>query len=249
MKKLLSLLLSVAMLLGCVAFAEGVDYTGTWVLTGAEADGVQMGPSTLALVGMDMKVTLNADGTAVLSAMGMEDAGTWVVTETGVSLTDASDVTNVMNYRDDMLVMEDAGAVMMFTREGAAPAIAESTGPVAQANVDPAAFEGQWLLTKVNMLGMEMPADAMGMYMAFVFADGTGILGDNSTEDGSIQTVNVVYTVEEIEGTGTALNVALEGAADEEPLYLFMAEEGYLFVSEEGVYMVFEKQVEEAAAE
>lgn len=55
MKKFLSLLLAAMMLLGCVAFAEDVNYVGTWMLTGAMASGIQMGPSMLALVGLDSR--------------------------------------------------------------------------------------------------------------------------------------------------------------------------------------------------
>lgn len=256
MKKLFSLVLALAMLLGCVAFAEGVDYTGTWVLTGAEAEGVQMGPSMLAMIGLNQSMKLNADGTLVMitEVPGMdslEEAGTWAATENGITLIDAEQTLEAV-YQNEMLVIyeEASGATMMYTREGAAPAVADPTGPVAQTNVDPEAFEGQWLLTKISLMGMDMPADQMGMYMAFVLADGAGIVGDNDTEDGSIQTSNVVYTVAETEN-GTALSVVPEGAEnpEEEALVLFLSEEGYLFVSEEGVNMVFEKQVEEAAAE
>lgn len=250
MKKLLSLVLALAMLLGCVAFAEGVDYTGTWVLTGAEAEGVQMGPSMLAMIGLGMTMTLNADGTMTMATMGLEEAGTWAATATGIAITDETGTLEAV-YQNEILAMEQDGAVMMFTREGAAPAIDEAAGPVAQANVDPEAFEGQWLLTKVSMMGMDLPADQMGVYMALVLADGVGIVGDNDTEDGSIQTQSVAYTVEEIEGLGTVIAIApvAEDATEEDVVILCMAEEGYLFLEEEGAYMVFERQVEEAAAE
>lgn len=257
MKKLLSLVLALAMLLGCAAFAEGVDYTGTWVLTGAEAQGVQMGPSMLALIGLEQSMDIKADGTLVMITVvpgseNLEEAGTWVVTETGIALVDDVQTIEVV-YQDEMLVIyeEASGATMMYTREGAAPAIAEATGSVAQANVDPEAFEGQWLMTKISMMGMDLLADQMGMYMALVLADGVGIVGDNDTEDGSIQIQDVVYTVEEIEGLGTVIAIApaAEDATEEDVIFLCMAEEGYLFLEEEGAYMVFERQAEEAAAE
>lgn len=252
MKKLLSLLLALAMMLGCVAFAESVDYTGTWVLTGVEIPGVSMGPSMLAMSGMEITMTLNADGTAVLTAAGEEEVGNWTATETGVSLTDASGVTDALVYQDEMLVMEQDGARMMFTREGAAPAIVEDAEPVAQANVDPASFEGQWLLSKVSMMGMNFSAEDLGMYMAFVLSEGKGIMGTNESEDGSIVTAEVVYAVAEAEGIGTALTIVPvleEGAEDEEPLVLFMSQNGELFVSQDGASMIFVKQVEAPAAE
>ena len=161
MKKILSLLLALAMMLGCVAFAEGVDYVGTWVLTGAETDGVQMGPTTLAAVGMDMKVVVNADGTVVLSMMGMEEGGTWAATENGIAITDSTETVEIA-YQNEMLLMNQSGVTMMLTREGAAPAIVEAEGPTALAGVDPVAFEGQWLLTTANFMGVEMSAETVG---------------------------------------------------------------------------------------
>lgn len=258
MKKLLSLLLVLAMVLGCTAFAEGVDYTGTWILTGAEAEGIQMGPSMLAMIGLEQSMELNADGTLVMitvvpGAENMEEAGTWTVTETGIALVDDVQTIEVV-YQDEMLIIDEeaSGAVLMFTREGAAPAVAEAAGPEAQANVDAASFEGQWLMTGVSMMGMDLSAEDLGMYMAFVLADGKGIMGTNESEDGSIVTGEVVYTVTEEEGVGTVLSISPvpeEGAEEEEPLVMYMSQYGTLFVSEEGAYMIFEKQVEEAAAE
>lgn len=256
MKKLLSLLLALAMLLGCTAFAEGVDYTGTWVLTGAEAQGMQMGPSMLAMIGLNQSMTLNADGTLVMitevpGSERLEEAGTWTVTETGIALVDDVQTLEAV-YQNEMLVIneEASGAVMMFTREGAAPAVAEAAEPVAQANVDAKEFEGQWLLTGVSMMGMNFSAEEFGMYMAFVLSEGKGIMGTNESEDGSIVTMEIVYTVEEEEGVGTALSilpVLEEGAEEEEPMVLYLSQMGELFVNEEGVSMVFEKQVETAA--
>lgn len=251
MKKLLSMLLALTMLLGCTAFGEEIDYTGTWVLTGAESAGVQMGPSMLAMIGLDMTMVLAADGAMTLSTMGLEETGTWAATENGIAITDANGTMEVL-YQDGVLLVEEAGALMMMTREGAAPAIAEATGPVAQAGVPAEAFEGQWLMTGVSMMGMELPADQLGMYMALVLSGGVGIMGTNSTEDGSVVTGNVTYTVTEVEGVGTVLSLlpaeTAEGA-EEEALVLYMAQDGTLFIEEEGAYMTFAKQVEEPAAE
>ena len=142
MKKLLSLLLALAMLLGCTAFAEGVDYTGTWVLTGAESAGMQMGPETLAMFGLEMTMTFHADGTMSVTTMGMEETGTWVATATGIAMTDDTETIEIP-YQNEMLLIDDQGTVLMFTREGAAPAVAEATGPVALSGVPAEAFEGQ----------------------------------------------------------------------------------------------------------
>lgn len=204
MKKILSLLLALAMMLGCVAFAEGVDYVGTWVLTGAESDGVQMGPSTLAAIGMDMKVVVNADGTVTLSMMGMEEGGTWAATENGIAITDSTETVEIA-YQNEMLLMNQSGVNMMLTREGAAPAIAEAEGATALAGVDPAAFEGQWLLTTANVMGMEMPVDGLGLYMALVLSQGDALFA-TTDDNGEIVSEKCVYIVKESEN-GTVVEL------------------------------------------
>lgn len=211
MKKILSLLLALAMMLGCVAFAEGVDYVGTWVLTGAESDGVQMGPSTLAAIGMDMKVVVNADGTVTLSMMGMEEGGTWAATENGIAITDSTETVEIA-YQNEMLLMNQSGVNMMLTREGAAPAIAEAEGATALAGVDPAAFEGQWLLTTANVMGMEMPVDGLGLYMALVLSQGDALFA-TTDDNGEIVTEQVSYTVAEVDGVGTVCTIIGQDSA------------------------------------
>lgn len=205
MKKILSLLLALAMMLGCVAFAEGVDYTGTWVLTGAEAEGVQMGPDMLAMLGMDMTMVVNADGTMVMSMMGYEEAGTWVATENGMAITDAVETVEAI-YQDGTLLLNQDGVTMMLTREGAAPALTAAAAPTALAGVDPAAFEGQWLLTTANFMGVEMSAETVGVYMALVLSQGQALFATND-ENGEIVTDQMSYVVTEVEGVGTVCTI------------------------------------------
>ena len=213
MKKLLSLILALAMLLGCVAFAEGVDYTGTWVVTGlvVEELGMKMGPNALQQAGMDATMTLNADGTAVLTFEGEAEDGAWVANENGVAITDASATTMNAVYQDEMLILEEAGQKMMFTREGAAPAIAEEEAPTILANVDPKEFEGQWLLTKANLMGMDFPAESLGLYMALMLSEGSGVFA-GTNENGELVASEITYTVEEEEGVGTVMVVLVTNA-------------------------------------
>lgn len=92
MKKFLSLLLAAMMLLSCVAFAEDVNYVGTWMLTGAMASGIQMGPSMLALVGLDSTtLVLAEDGSATITMMGESETMTWEVTENGLLIDDGTE--------------------------------------------------------------------------------------------------------------------------------------------------------------
>lgn len=205
MKKIAALLLALAMMLGCVAFAEGVDYVGTWVLTGVEEEGMQMGPEMLTMFGMSMVLGVNADGTVTMSMMGEEDAGTWAVTENGIAITDEIETVELV-YQDEILVMNQESTLLMFTREGAAPAVASAAEAAVLAGVDPAAFEGQWLLTTANVFGMDMPAEEMGVYMALVLSQGSALF---ATQEGTgeLATEELSYTVAEVEGVGTVCTV------------------------------------------
>lgn len=253
MKKLLAMLLALAMMLGCTAMAEAVDYTGVWVLTGAEFAGVQMGPVMLAGMGLDMRMELAADGNVTLTTSGEVETGAWAATANGVAITDELETLEFV-YQGEMLLMEQQGAVLMLTREGAAPAVIEETTESAVlANVDPLAFEGAWLLTSANAMGMDFAADQMGVYVAFVLAGGEGIYGESNAE-GGVDQYPILYTVTEVEGTGTVLELLYAGEDVEEPvtlLVLTMLDDGRLVyvMDQDGMTITyyFTLQVEEAA--
>ena len=97
MKKLLSVLLVLAMLLGACALAETVDLTGEWYLTELAMGDTSVDPSAL---GMNITITLNGDGTAVLvSTYGDEEEtqeGTWAQTEAGVEVVTGENPTALL---------------------------------------------------------------------------------------------------------------------------------------------------------
>lgn len=239
MKKLISMFLVLAMLLGCTALAEGANCTGVWVLTGAEAEGVQMGPDMLAMFGMSMTATLNEDGTAVLTMNEEAENGTWMLTETGVAIANATGVSMDALYQDEMLIIAQDGIKLMLTREGAAPAVAAKEAAAVLAGVDPVAFEGAWVLTSVNFLGVDMPAEAMGMYMELALAGGSGTFV-TMEEEGEVLSIPVSYAVNEVEGVGTVMSVNMvdeESGQAEELLALTMMSDGTLCcaIEEEGL--------------
>lgn len=252
MKKFLSLLLAAMMLLGCVAFAEDVNYVGTWMLTGAMASGIQLGPSMLALVGLDSTtLVLAEDGSATITMMGESETMTWEVTENGLLIDDGTEAM-LCTYADGVLSMANGEEQMLFTREGAAPAIDDAAGAgAAMTNVDPTAFEGQWLLTTCSLMGMELTAEDMGVYMAFVMSEGNGLMGTTG-DDGNIETYDITYTVAEVEGTGTVLTAFVTDETTNTPVELMaftMLEDGRIVssVEESGLTMdfLFTKQVAE----
>lgn len=243
MKRLLSLLLTLTLLLMCAAWAEGVDYTGTWVLTGADIGGMNAGPSLLAAYGISHTITLNADGTAIMHDMDDVLDGSWVATENGVTFTFATGESDHFAYRDGMIIISQPNGSLLFTREDAAPAIIEVADPVAQ-QADYLDFEGEWILTKIRMMGADSPAELWGTPMTFHLEGGGGMLREGDDEDGIwIGYETIMYP------QYTEMNIfPMEiGNSEENALKLYIAEEGYLFMEDGGRYLIFERQVEDAA--
>nr|MBR4281410.1 hypothetical protein [Clostridia bacterium] len=170
MKKLISLLLALAMTLGCAAFAEGVDYTGVWVLSSLETPEMTMDMTLLNNLGMDMSMTLNADGTMFTTTLGETENGTWTVTENGIAITDDEETIRIA-YANDALRIETDGAAMVLTREGAAPAVAEAASPE---GVD---LTGPWVLMAVEMFGVQIDPVTLGLTADMeLYEDGTCLL-------------------------------------------------------------------------
>ena len=71
MKKIIAILFALALCLG-VALAEDVDVTGEWFATEMTMGELSFNPAAL---GVDMSITLNADGTAVITAADVEQDG------------------------------------------------------------------------------------------------------------------------------------------------------------------------------
>lgn len=196
MKKWYSLLLALVMMLGCFAYAEGVDYTGTWMLTGMIEDGILMGSEAITRFGKDLKVILNDNGTAIISFRGEKNTGFWFVTKKGLAIYDSGATVEAI-YRNDMLIMSQNGNTLMLTREGATPAIAAPAAHAVLSGVDPAAFEGHWLLTSVIMMGAENTAEDMEVCMELLLEQGWALMG-------TADNIGIVsYIVNEAEGIGT----------------------------------------------
>ncbi|MBQ9197683.1 MAG: hypothetical protein IJ157_10660 [Clostridia bacterium] len=164
MKKLVSLIL--ALMMACMllpAMAEAADVIGDWYLTE-----VQMGEDTLppSVLGMEMTITLNEDGTALfVTAYGEdvdEDAVTWKMGDGAVIISMGEDGDQDFVMEDDLLKFDMGGALLVFSQE--APEIAALPQVIAAESED--AFLGEWTLTTIGAGGALLPADALG-------ADGT----------------------------------------------------------------------------
>lgn len=166
MKKLLSALLALAMLLTalCGAMAEEVDVTGEWILSRVRVQGAEADPSAL---GMEITMNLNADGSATVNALGSEESGKWYI-EDGKCIVDDGASPLALTLIEGRLESDDLdGITMVFVRAGeAAASVALRTG-VALAD-----FNGCWDGAEVEMMGVCLPLETAGMAMYLEIADG-----------------------------------------------------------------------------
>lgn len=155
MKKFTGLLLCL-MMLGSLATAQTVDYTGVWYLVSVEANGVALNPTD---IGMEMSMTLNADGTGVVAATGEADkTATWALDGETLTVTSEGQPLTFALTADGQLAAESGDAKMIFGRDAAAPAFVPAAEIVAP---DIAAFNGTWTITTVSVGGMYVPFSAM----------------------------------------------------------------------------------------
>jgi len=181
MKKLTALLLSLLMLC-TLATAQTADYTGTWYLVSLEASGIAINPADL---GMEMIVTLNADGTGLISTTGEEDeAATWTLDDGTLTITADDSPLDFELNADGQLVGEAEENIMFFGREPAGPGFVPAAEIAAE---DIAAFDGNWTITTVDAYGMIVPFSVMAQM---------GLEGESVViQNGSIQS----FCIEETE--------------------------------------------------
>ena len=111
MKKIVALTLVLVMVLALCACGGGKTAAGTWKLTGMTQDG-QDYSQYLSMLGMEITMVLNDDGTGTMEAMGEKVDVTW----------DANGITSqgeTISYTldGDKLIMAQDGAEMIFTRQ------------------------------------------------------------------------------------------------------------------------------------
>lgn len=173
MRRIITLFVVLVMALSLTcAMAEADGVTGLWYLNIVEYEGVQLDPGAM---GMEMTMTLNADGTAAMTAniVGEEEVteGSWTQEGDTVTVTADGDPM-VFTLSDGNLIgaMED-GSVMTF---GLERVILESFAPAAPvADATLADFNGTWHSEYVDFSGMmTVPAGSMGVDITLVILDG-----------------------------------------------------------------------------
>ena len=171
MKKLLCALLAIVLLCACAA-AETADVTGTWYLNEIQTSVMTLNP---AMLGMELVLTLNPDGTAVTtSTASAEQTGVWEMDGETVNVTIAGNPQALSLDENGNLVGVEAetGTTMVYGREKT-EAVYFDPG-TALTDVTTADFDGTWRAAIVNMGGVEVPAFATGAEITIELSGGNG---------------------------------------------------------------------------
>jgi len=230
MKKLMALLAALCMMaLPFAGLAEMADVTGTWYLTGVESDGLAFDP---AMLGMEMTMTLNTDGSALLeSNLAETEIGSWVLEEGTVLVSDASGEAQAFTLEGEELRCNQEGIILVMSREENAPA--ESVESPVRTDAAEEEFFGRWNSAYMVIGGMQLPLDMMGLGMRIEMTQGEAILVQHSEEGEKERLLAAEFT-------GGAME--LEGGE----LVLQLHENGMISLLEEqtGGVMYFEKAAE-----
>ena len=182
MKKILSLLTVIVMLFTAAAFAENADpVIGDWYLAQVIMSGTAY--SNVAQIGLDMVMTLNEDGTGVLTVNNeTPSACAWKQgTEGGYVFMEEKTQQEIGLKLDDttLILGNDNQNCYIFTRE--------KDKPVDFAQVitaeDKAAFDGFYALTYVSGDGYTLTVDNAMADLAAIGIKNTGI----DITDGSVK--------------------------------------------------------------
>lgn len=223
MKKVFAVVLALLLMLCAAAVAEEISYEGYWGLTSITMAGVSVDPSTL---GIDAAIAIYADGTCGMTIVSGDsstnETGTWVATETGLSMTDESGDVQELTYADGTLSMEEAGMTMVFALE-------ESSEPLSGLTLED--FRGQWSFAYLELLSYAYTPEEMGFNMTIDLQGETAHI-DITTEEGT-ESVDGLCEMEDDAGYyGSLLYVSLLDAATGEPdgsgLVLMIFDDGML---------------------
>ena len=139
----LALLLALTMMVG--AFAETADVTGEWYGE---------------LLGIQVTLTINADGTYKMDIAGMDsEEGVWEKNEDGNLVMDkGTEGEGLVTVTETGLSTEQDGMKIDFTRE----APAASVELTISADTTEEQLQGKWQATSVIMNGMSVPMSMVG---------------------------------------------------------------------------------------
>lgn len=155
MKKLISLIL--VAVLALAGFASADDVTGTWYLTAMTQGEMTVDP---AMIGMEITMTLNPDGTADMNALGEVTSGSWTVEGANVTITvDGTPQTFV--YDGTALVADLGDMGMKFERTAGETYVR----PAEVYATDISQFDGEWTAYKAGVMGMYMDVALLASFV------------------------------------------------------------------------------------
>jgi len=239
MKKLFSVSLVLMVLLGALgsgALAESGEVAGVWYLNEVVHDGVSV---SAASFGLEMIITLNADGSA-LAVMTDEESetGSWSREGDQLVVTIEGD-DQVFALVGEALVAEEGDSQMIFGRE---PAAVESYQPAAMVpNPLLEDFDGAWAAVLVDFGGVQLPVAALGLEMSLRI--GEGVITMTYSEELTGEDARMRAVLQD----GVLRGMPLEAEEGEEAaLSLTLHEDGVLSYAtgDEGI-IYFERQPEE----
>ena len=157
MKKIVSLLLALC-LMGVMAYAVAeLDLTGTtWYLVSLEQAGIVMNP---AAMGLEISMTLNADGTSAMVAYGEDSVGSWSVEGEVVSITDEDGNTQEFTLNENGELVADMGEGNRMVFSQTAPEAPAEAAPAAVAAESEEEFFGTFKPVSISAMGMQLPLE------------------------------------------------------------------------------------------
>ena len=176
----------------------GEIYLGTWKLIGVVMGGATYSPADM---GMEMSITLEADGTAYAD-MGAEEPehASWSVTEGGILVDGGPMVLNEEGH----LILDNDGFQMIFSRDGAA----QPAGPVSIGE-EGAPYFGLWIADQLILEGDVYSAADFGLNLSLTFHE-NGIC-DMVDYGGESQTAPWQVSEDGITMPGMILSLAGDG--------------------------------------
>ncbi len=196
---------------------DAASLVGIWQADTLEMDGESY---PVGLMGLDMRLTLNADGTAEFFDGEETETGDWTFGDGLVIVTEM-----LLTFAENgTLVMEDEGMKLIFVKaDGETPAApAQPEAPAVPVATDVASLVGVWQADTLEMDGESYPVGLMGLDMRLTLnADGTAESYDGeSTESGAWAYENGQVIVD-----GVAIEVTGDGRllmADEDSKLYFV---------------------------
>ena len=233
-KTILAILIGTVMIVTVIyagtALAAGENnLEGVWYVESISQDGQTMDAAALSAMGMNMVLTLNADGTATLDALGSVSEGSW--TDATISIN-GSDIPYAL--QDGTLILEQDGQTMKLSREETEA----ETFELAPAVEDPelSDFNGEWKATLMMSFGMQIPMDMVSSDISLSIDDGKVILTKaviDQTNGGEVLESSDVECDSELTEDGT-LHVDFKGADVFRSYDFSICKDMYLTLREDG---------------